>query len=924
MPSRRKFISQAVQTFALAVAGGSLLSSDMSAFAAPNSNRSLSVDADRWLEIDLYWFEKDHIRESASEFLQRVAPLYAGLSGWRGVILNVGWLIDYIAEWNGDLNQSIPLLRGANQQPWSKVEGLLTGDTTERMRQWRERFAHPVMELKRDYQAWTYGDLKTLAKELRTIAERRYGIKGLLVGSLVVDWRSIYGSQPHIFGTEHPEVYRTGTIDYTATLHSDTRRYAAFPTGIPEGVPIGDFFGSQWGHLSKSVGLNAIVLRDSFLFKGVYTRGYGPQGAVPTDPVAAARWSGAVAAFVRATKLGNPKALVIAYSNAASAISDWRVNCVDFEALASEGYLDAFIDQTWAGAWNEVGVRDGDFWNAPILGWTFQLATVLIHAAVLAKTRVRHYVLTETFDAWESWDIIHTAPERLRWGIWAYHHAAVKMPTGLRMPRGTYVSWMNQGKRLLSDKDVTWLTTNLNGAIKDARKTSEVYGPTLVYCRDAIKWEMEHAPAIFEKEWIDEQAGCLIKWGVPILSVTRSEWLGEVKTDMPILSIPDHLPEAQVRVIERIIHEGRPLAIFGSPAGGVDRRLSKLCGIATSDAHPLEAMAVDARWCAANDSVPQWWQVDLEKPIPVNRIVIRWEFDGKTYDYRIDGSLDGASWRLLADRTNNADISQIQAMNIVAEPVRYIRITVTRLPDPGVWASIRTVHVYGEGAGDKDLALHRPATASSSQTQLGHTPNQPVSGDGDGLIGHPSDVKGGLTDGVPNSFPVFQEFSRNRALPGAQVIYKVNDSPCLVMRRSMRQRTLFWDPAELRLGARGPLINYLVSVYPYVMTARAMSVLLEGGECPYVREIPPYDTVAIGAWRRNDDVLMVLAGNTEEGLKEKEGPDYSRRVELTLPKEWMPRNTKARNEWSERIVRKEGGCLLVELGQEASALYEIR
>lgn len=910
--------------FALAAAGGSLPIYDKAAPVVSNLKRHVSsVDADRWLEIDLYWFDKDHIRESASEFLRRVSPLFAGLSGWRGVILNVGWLIDYIAEWNGDLNQRIPLLRGASQQPWSKVEGLLTGDTTERMRQWRERFAHPVEEWKRDYQAWTYGDLKTLANELRTIAERRYGIKELRVGTLVLDWRSIYGSQPHIFGTEHPEAYRTGTIDYTAALHSDTRRYAAFPTGIPEGVPIGDFFGRQWGHLSKSVGLYAIVLRDSFLFKGVYTREYGPQGAVPSDPVAAARWSKAVATFVRATKLGNPKALVIAYSNAASAISDWRVNCVDFEALASEGYLDAFIDQTWAGAWNEVGVRDGDFWNLPILGWTYQLATVLLHAAILAKTKVRHYVLTETFDAWESWDIIHTAPERLRWGIWAYHHATVKTPSGLKMPRGTYVSWMNQGKRLLSDKDVAWLAGNINDAIMDARKTSEVYGPTLVYCRDAIKWEMEHAPSVFEKEWIDEQAGCLIKWGVPILSVTRSEWLGEIKTDMPVLSIPDHLPEEQVRVIERIIHEGRPLAIFGSPSGGVDPRLSTLCGIATSDSHPLGAIPVEARWCAANESVLQWWQVDLGKPILVNRIVVRWEFDGKTYDYRIDGSLDGATWRLLADRTNNSDLSQIQSMIVQAEPVRYIRITITRLPDPGVWASIRAVHVYGEGVGNEDLALHRPATASSSQTQLGYTPNQPVSGGGDGLLGHPAGAEVGLTDGVPKSFPVFQEFSRNRALPGAQVIYTVNDSPCLVMKRSMRQRTLFWDPAELRIGAGGPLINYLVSVYPYVITARALSVLLEGSECPYVREIPPYDTVALGAWRLKDGTRTILAGNTEEGLKKIEGPDYTRRVTLTLQANWFEGIGKVLNEWSgsKTTLQKKG--LLIKLGQEASVLYRI-
>jgi CPA2 family monovalent cation:H+ antiporter-2 len=37
----------------------------------------------------------------------------------------------------------------------------------------------------------------------------------------------------------------------------------------------------------------------------------------------------------------------------------------------------------------------------------------VVHAAMLAETKVRHYPLVETFDAWESWDVIHTAPDRL-------------------------------------------------------------------------------------------------------------------------------------------------------------------------------------------------------------------------------------------------------------------------------------------------------------------------------------------------------------------------------------------------------------------------------------------------------------------------------------------------------------------------------
>lgn len=111
-------------------------------------------------------------------------------------------------------------------------------------------------------------------------------------------------------------------------------------------------------------------------------------------------------------KLANPAALVMMYSNASSAVSDWRANGMDLSTIAKQGYLDIWVDQTWAGAWNEVGLREETFWNyGPTNGWTYQLGFMLVHAAILADTKVRHYPLVETFDSWEGWDVIHTAPE---------------------------------------------------------------------------------------------------------------------------------------------------------------------------------------------------------------------------------------------------------------------------------------------------------------------------------------------------------------------------------------------------------------------------------------------------------------------------------------------------------------------------------
>jgi len=59
------------------------------------------------------------------------------------------------------------------------------------------------------------------------------------------------------------------------------------------------------------------------------------------------------------------------------------------------------------------------FWFSPGLGWTNQLAYMLMHSVILSDTRVRHYLVTFGFDVWEPEDAIHTAPQRVCWCIWA-------------------------------------------------------------------------------------------------------------------------------------------------------------------------------------------------------------------------------------------------------------------------------------------------------------------------------------------------------------------------------------------------------------------------------------------------------------------------------------------------------------------------
>jgi hypothetical protein len=560
------------------------------AASAPDTKNVASVPGDRWMEIDLYWFEQKDLSGSVNEFWQRFAPLYSDVEGYKGIVLNVGWTVNYIIEFSGDLQQKIALPVGSGQQPWVAETSALPGSTDDRVREWKQRFSTPLMVPRHGYGSWTYGDLKRLADLLRAGGEQR-GIPGFKVATLCYAWTNAYGEIAP-FAKRHPEAWTAwGTaagddptvnlnsyFDPGKTLHADGGKFAALPKGIPEGMSVHTAFTAQWGALSKSVGLDGIMLRDSFGFPVPYARS-GPLGPVMPSAEVIHRATADVSTMVREIKLANPAALTMMYSNAASAISDWRSNGLDLESVAKEGYLDIFVDQTWAGAWNEVGVRHDNFWNVPLLGWTYQLTYTLEHSAMLAGTKVRHYPLVETFDAWESWDVLHTVPQRLRWGIWMYSHTTAKTPHGLRLPEGTYISWANQGKRLLSEDDVQFLRTNINDARRDAATMSEVYGPTIVYSRDAMLYQADHAAPNYDiKEWTDEQVGTVIKWPVPILSITRIEWLPQVKSDLYVFGAPSHLPADQLNTIERLARSGQPMSFFGSSREGIDPSLLRLTG----------------------------------------------------------------------------------------------------------------------------------------------------------------------------------------------------------------------------------------------------------------------------------------------------------------------------------------------------------
>jgi len=173
-----------------------LVTSSLATVQRPSSTAAeLAIPGERWTEIDLYWFEQKDIAGSVKAFWDRFQPLYAGVQGYRGLILNVGWTVACVMEWSGDLNQAISLPHGSGQQHWVDEKGPLRGTTAERQQEARARFARPQVVPHHGYAPWTYGDLKKLAMAIREEAEKR-GISDFKVGMLNYAWTNAYGEVP--------------------------------------------------------------------------------------------------------------------------------------------------------------------------------------------------------------------------------------------------------------------------------------------------------------------------------------------------------------------------------------------------------------------------------------------------------------------------------------------------------------------------------------------------------------------------------------------------------------------------------------------------------------------------------------------------------------------------------------------------------
>lgn len=462
--------------------------------------RSDGLVPDRFVEIDLDWFEPGD-RRCVESFVERVAPLLSGDRDRRGVVLNTGFLVDVITEFTGRLDQHLPV-------------------RSRRYARWREH---------------GYAGVRHLVRTLREVAVRD-GLGDLSIGVLAAGvGRVVTAGDLYDLASDwcdrHPELYPIDIsplpgpdLDARVPLAGDDHRYASRVSGIADGTPFADFLADQWAAVAAACELDLVHLRDGFWGPMLYTR-RGPYGVrASSDPDDNETWTVATRDLFAAVKAARPDATVMAYTSGVGATGEWRNGCLDTAAVLAGGGVDILVDQTWGGAWQ-------DWWDDWWKGWTYQHANLLSHAVAVRTTDrpVRHYKLIETWDGWEPFDTVHLVPEKLRWAMWAWSHAAVVTPDGLEVPDGTYVSWMNdRDRRLLDEAAVRFVAGHLDDAECSASRMTAVGGPLVAFDSAAIATQHRERPHESASEHVEDAAALLMKWGTPILGATAAEWLGDL------------------------------------------------------------------------------------------------------------------------------------------------------------------------------------------------------------------------------------------------------------------------------------------------------------------------------------------------------------------------------------------------------------
>lgn len=214
-------------------------------------------------ETSLKPFKKiddDYIESVCVELFEQWKPLIDKATGIAVML----WTSDgsEILDYSGDINDEFEWGRYigvGNPKCVERIPGTIWDD---------ERFLHvePVLYVK-DPPVMHYSDLARIIAALKRVGKRMTGFD-IAVGETFDPGPEFAYSE---FKFERHTELNKGTImnawiHCAGTLKGDTRKYAAYPNGIPDGTVFGEFLSKQFAALSKDVGFDYLWLSNGFGF----------------------------------------------------------------------------------------------------------------------------------------------------------------------------------------------------------------------------------------------------------------------------------------------------------------------------------------------------------------------------------------------------------------------------------------------------------------------------------------------------------------------------------------------------------------------------------------------------------------------------------------------------------------------------------
>jgi Exo-beta-D-glucosaminidase Ig-fold domain/F5/8 type C domain/Glycosyl hydrolase 2 galactose-binding domain-like/Glycosyl hydrolases family 2/Mannosidase Ig/CBM-like domain len=147
---------------------------------------------------------------------------------------------------------------------------------------------------------------------------------------------------------------------------------------------------------------------------------------------------------------------------------------------------------------------------------------------------------------------------------------------------------------------------------------------------------------------------------------------------------------------------------------GIRQVTCKLAPCSPYEASRAVDGSVETRW-ASRTAGTQWLRVDLGRSRVIGKVMVRWG-SGYATACAVQVSDDAASWRTVCDEADGAGKAAI--FTFPATRARFVRLVVTAAHSASYF--LRELGVYAPD-GSRDLALDRPARASSVAYPAGNT-----------------------------------------------------------------------------------------------------------------------------------------------------------------------------------------------------------